>query len=130
MPRTRMSGCGWARPIPRPSGAVASDVMSGVPLSERTLRLVRRMFPSDRQAAVVAALEDRCGSGLQLWVSTSPEGLERIRFAVMKLGCGSSPEFERALAIANIDWRDVLVAAGLGSSLVAHLEWADAQWRS
>jgi hypothetical protein len=104
--------------------------MSAVQLSENTLRLVRHIFPPEDRAAVIAALEARCGSGLPLWASTTPEGLERIRLAVLKLSSGSLPQFERALAIANTDWRDVLVAAGFGNSLLAHINWLDGQIRS
>ena len=103
--------------------------MSEVQLSANTLQLVQHIFPAEDHAAVIAALEVRCGSALPLWVSTTPEGLERIRFAVLKLSCGSLPEFERAMAVANTDWRDVLVAAGFGSSLLAHISWLDAQIR-
>jgi len=103
--------------------------MSGVPLSAHTLQLVRRIFAPPDHAAVIAALETRCGSGLPLWISTTPEGLERIRFAVLKLSAGSTSEFERAIAIATTDWRDVLVAAGFGNSLRAHTDWFDAQRR-
>ena len=53
--------------------------MSAVQLSENTLRLVRHIFTAENYAAVIAALETRCGSGLPPWVSTTPEGLERIR---------------------------------------------------
>jgi len=104
--------------------------MSGVPLSANTLQLVRRIFPPPDHAAVIAALETSCGSGLPLWISTTPEGLERIRFAVLKLSAGSMSEFGRAIAIATTDWRDVLVAAGFGSSLRAHTDWFDAQRRA
>src|SRR6476620_5497992 len=104
--------------------------MSEVRLSANTLQLVRHIFPVEDHAAVIAALEIRCGSALPLWVSTTPEGLERIRFAVLKLSSGSLPQFERALAIANTDWRDVLVAAGFGNSLQAHINWLEEQLRS
>jgi hypothetical protein len=104
--------------------------MSAVQLSENTLRLVRHIFTPEHHTAVVGALETHCGSGLPFWVSTTPEGLERIRFAVLKLSSGSLPQFERALAIANTDWRDVLVAAGFGNGLQAHINWLDEQVRS
>lgn len=104
--------------------------MSRVELSENTLRLVRRIFPPEHHEAVIADLAARCGSGLPLWVPATPEGLERIRFAVLKLSHGSLPELGRAIAMANTDWRDVLVAAGFGNSLLAHINWFDAQVRA
>ena len=104
--------------------------MSSVELSENTLQLVRHIFPPNHHSAVIATLEARCGSGLPLWSASTPHGLERIRFAVLKLSSGSLPEFERAIAIANTDWRDVLVAAGFGNSLSAHINWLNAQIRA
>jgi hypothetical protein len=75
--------------------------MSEVQLSANTLQLVRHIFPPEDRAAVIAALEAQCGSGLPLWAAATPEALERIRFAVLKLSSGSLPEFERTIAIAN-----------------------------
>jgi len=104
--------------------------MAGVELSENTLRLVRHIFPPEHHAAVFATLEHRCGSSLPLWAVPTPEGLERIRFALLKLSSGSLAELERAVAIANTDWRDVLVAAGFGDALQAHIDWLDTQLRA
>jgi hypothetical protein len=101
--------------------------MSRIELSEKTLRLVRRIFPPDQHSAVTAMLADGCGSGLPLVDSPTPESLERIRFAVLKLSLGSLSELERAIAVAHSDWRDVLVAAGFGGSLRAHVDWSDQQ---
>ena len=102
-------------------------VPNPVQLSANTLQLVRCIFAPGDHAAIIATLEARCGSGLPLWASPTPEGLERIRFAVLKLSSGSLPEFERAIATANSDWRDVLVAAGFGSSALAHIHWLNEQ---
>lgn len=103
--------------------------MSDLELSENTDRLVQRIFPPEQHDGVSALLRARCGSGLPLVNPCTPESLERIRFAALKLSDGSLPQLERAVAIANIDWRDVLVAAGFGSSLSAHLDWFDDQVR-
>ncbi|HXN15352.1 MAG TPA: hypothetical protein VN878_03185, partial [Usitatibacter sp.] len=57
-------------------------------------------------------------------VDTSYELLaERIRFAVLKLSAGNFAELERHVRAAQTDWRDVLLAAGFGESVRAHLEW-------
>jgi len=101
--------------------------MSRVPLSARAASLVERLFAAELRELVIDELETQCGSALPLWQPVSPEGLERIRFAVLKLSRGSIEEFSRALEIARIDWRDVLVAAGFGDDVTAHLHWADEQ---
>ena len=89
--------------------------MSRVELTENTLRLVQRIFPPEHPGAVIESLEARCGPSLPLWHAPTPQGLERIRFAVLKLSSGSLAQFERAIELANADWRDVLVAAGLAT---------------
>jgi len=50
--------------------------------------------------------------------------LERIRFAVLKLSGGSQFALLYALRCAQIDWRDVLAAAGFADSTTAHEAWA------
>jgi hypothetical protein len=45
---------------------------------------------------------------------------ERIQAAIVLLAGGDPAELERAAALAEIDWRDVLVAAGL-----AHEDWPE-----
>ena len=52
-------------------------------------------------------------------------GLERIRFAVLKLSDGDVEKLDAAVNLAKTDWRDLLVAAGFGDSLTEHDCWAD-----
>ncbi len=68
-------------------------------------------------------LVTQCGDNLPLWHDKDPRGLERIRFAALKLSNGSLAELTRAVEIAQTDWRDVLVAAGFGHDVRAHLAW-------
>jgi hypothetical protein len=97
-------------------------------LSENTLELLRQIFPPEQHAAVATILEARCGLALPLMEAATPEALERIRFAVLKLSSGSLQELERAVSVANKDWRDVLVAAEFANSLLAHVNWFNAQF--
>jgi hypothetical protein len=46
--------------------------------------------------------------------------MERIRFAVLKLGVKSASAFESAMLLAKTDWRDLLMEAGFGEDLEAH----------
>ena len=52
----------------------------------------------------------------------------RVHLATIKLAHGDVVRFQQALAMAQTDWRDVLVAAGL-----AHADWPEvlrtAGWR-
>lgn len=71
-------------------------------------------------------MED-CGDNLPLSGAATPVGLERIRFAVLKLSGGDLNELQRAIDLAKADWRDVLVAAGFGSDPNVHKTWWPAQ---
>jgi hypothetical protein len=96
-----------------------------VPLTADTERLVELVFAPEHRAAVKDLLRSRCGAGVPLMDGASAGQLERLRFAVLRLSEGTMPELLRALDIANVDWRDVLVAAGFGSNLNAHRDWFD-----
>lgn len=94
-----------------------------VALSARTREHVHAMFAPDDVAAAERLLEERCGDGLPLIPDPTPDRLERFRFAVLRLSGGRLDRLEHAVASANRDWRDVLVAAGFANDLRAHLAW-------
>jgi hypothetical protein len=68
-----------------------------------------------------ALLERECGANLPLVADALT--LERIQIACIKLSAGSLVELERAIGVAKIDWRDVLVAAGFADDTRAHQRW-------
>jgi len=104
-------------------GARPSDRSSRTPLSPETQRRVDAFFMGAARDRATEQLATRCGANLPLWVETDPRGLERIRFAALKLSRGDLAELARAVAIAEVDWRDVLVAAGFGHDPRAHERW-------
>jgi len=95
-----------------------------VPLSKETTARVAALFrrESERQSAI-EMLRDRCGGDLPLWTDVSPQGLERIRFAVLKLSEGRMDSLRAAVTMACTDWRDALVAADFAEDPRAHLGW-------
>lgn len=96
-----------------------------IPLSADTQRVIDCWVPEGDRDSVRQLLETRCGAGVPLWSGKTPAGLERLRFAALKLGAGSPAQLQRAVELANIDWRDVLVAAGFGHDPLAHRRWFD-----
>ena len=96
--------------------------MPPIPLSYETRRRLDALFVEPDRESVANLLVTECGDKLPLWLDMSPQGLERIRFAALKLSNGSIPEL-RAVQIAQVDWRDVLVAAGFGRDVLAHEAW-------
>jgi hypothetical protein len=81
-------------------------------VSPRLETKVRRDFPAAPAARALHRL-----ATLQLPLAEQ-QSLERIQAAVVLLAAGDLYRLERAATIAETDWRDVLVAAGL-----ANLDW-------
>jgi|SRR5215471_6256395 len=95
-----------------------------VPLSPLTRRHLALLFPTVSQLEAATLLEEHCGDSLPaLGTQTTPESLERIRFAALKLSKGDLAQLHRAVDLAARDWRDLLVAAGFADDPRAHLSW-------
>jgi len=98
--------------------------VSSQPLTDRTIRLVERLFDADDAARAQRMLAEECGTTLPFCDTLDAAGLERIRFAVLMLSEGDLEKLRAMIDRASADWRDVLVAAGFGYSLTAHEQWA------
>jgi hypothetical protein len=97
--------------------------MSSIPLTISTRAKLDQLFPQEQRSEAVDLLEVKCGGGLPLIEAQGAEGIERIRCAALKISDGSLEKLHEAVQLANIDWRDVLVAAGFADSTLAHLSW-------
>jgi hypothetical protein len=95
-----------------------------IPLSELTREHVARLFPAAAQSEAAALLEEDCGDALPLLGHrATPQSLERVRFAALKISDGDLTQLRRAVELAKLDWRDLLVAAGFADDVHAHLKW-------
>lgn len=92
-------------------------------LSEATWERIRVLFPPTKHDEVAAILQNQCGNNLPFLGNETPEGLERFRFAALKLSRGRMDKLLDAVRLANTDWRDLLVAAGFADSADAHKDW-------
>ena len=70
-------------------------------LSPHTYQLIEKLFPTVEQADVTRWLLEECGQNLPFQKDTDEYGLERIRFAALKL--------LEAIELAKRDWRDLLM---------------------
>jgi hypothetical protein len=95
-----------------------------IELSQRTENLLQKLFtdPETRDLARNILVEE-CGENIPLIKNPSPEGLERIRFSVLKLSGGDLNKLGEAVKSANTDWRDLFMAAGFGEDTDAHNNW-------
>lgn len=96
-----------------------------VDLTPLTRQVIAHFFNPSSASFVEGLLVEECGSNLPLYKPTTPEGLERVRLAVLKLSNGNEDKLLEALSLAKRDWRDVLVWAGFGNDLEAHKKWAE-----
>jgi hypothetical protein len=76
-----------------------------MPMTPRLDRWIRGHYPG-RGELIVGRLS-------QLSVPLQDEPEERILAAIAVLGEADPRQFEEAVRLAQVDWRDVLVAAGL-----------------
>ena len=94
-----------------------------VDLTERTGQQIRAVFvPSDVDRAQ-RVLVSRCGANLPGLATAGPDQLERIRAAAIRVSAGSLKGLSDAIHLAELDWRDLLVAAGFADDPMAHTRW-------
>jgi hypothetical protein len=94
-----------------------------IELSRGTKRRIRALFPESEWRTVEELLLRECGDNLPLVRPTFQRLAERIRFAVLKLSAGNLDRLRSAVADAQVDWRDTLMAAGFGNDVRAHKRW-------
>ena len=95
-----------------------------VGLSPRTKRHVAALFRDQDVAVAERLLLQQCGETLPgLGASATPASLERVRFAALRQSGGRIDRLQDAVALAQVDWRDLLVAAGFADDPHAHEAW-------
>jgi hypothetical protein len=94
-----------------------------VPLSERTRKRVHALFVGPSAAEAERLLAEKCAESVPLWSENSPHGLERLRFAAIRLSGGELPRLVDSIELAHKDWRDLLDAARFAESVWSHRFW-------
>lgn len=94
-----------------------------IELSKKTSDRINLLFGDDEQQEVEDLLKIECGDNIPFCENSDKYGMERIRFAALKLSKGNMEKLVEAIELAQIDWRDLLVAAGFGEDVEAHNKW-------
>ena len=94
------------------------------PLSPRTKQLVEIFFSSKDISEASQWLEEECGNNLPSCGQQDEYGMERIRFAAIKMSKGNVLKLLKAIDEARMDWRDLLMASDFGYDVNAHENWA------
>lgn len=93
-------------------------------LSKNTKGIVHRLYKSSEAKKVCDILEFECGTEKISCEGWTPEQMERIRFAVLKLDTEKKLDLYSAIKLAQVDWRDLLISAGFAEELNSHEVWA------
>jgi hypothetical protein len=86
---------------------------------------ITRLFPPDEQEEVTPLLQEDCGTALPCADTASPEIRERVQCAALNLSEGRIDKLYDAIALAQTDWRDLLVSAGFAEDKQAHRDWKE-----
>lgn len=92
-------------------------------LSPGTRRRVDVLFSRQDREAAARLLVEECGDDLPLWKDRDPHGLERVRYAALKVSQGDLERLRQAVARARVDWRDLLAEASFETDANAHEDW-------
>jgi hypothetical protein len=95
----------------------------GPELSAETIRRVDILFPAEDRERAKALLYEQCGNNLPFAENSDMFQLERTRFAALKYSDGKLELLENAVRLAQVDWRDLLMATGFAHDVVAHRKW-------
>jgi hypothetical protein len=94
-----------------------------IPLSVRTLNLASVLFEEPELTRIKNRLVDEASDSLPFCKDATPEGMERIRYSIMKLIFQNKGNEDIAFHHAKMDWRDLFMAAGFGYSAAEHENW-------
>lgn len=92
------------------------------PLSPETERRVSILFSPETRAEASRLLAEQCGNNLPFCEKLDQFQMERWRFSALKLSEGNIEKLSKAIELAKLDWRDLLVSAGFGD-VDAHIHW-------
>lgn len=95
-----------------------------IALSNRTRERLMAVFRAHDAPEAERLLVEECAETLPLLGEpATPAGLERVRFAALKLCGGELQRLREAVVLAQADWRDLLMAAGFADDVHAHENW-------
>jgi hypothetical protein len=94
-----------------------------VALSKSTQEQLRTIFAPSFQDEVTLILVNECADNLPFLERAGPRQLDRIRLAVLRLSNGDVPKLREWVDRAKLDWRDVLMAAGVPQTDTAYHKW-------
>ncbi|MEM6286249.1 MAG: hypothetical protein AAF845_03745 [Bacteroidota bacterium] len=93
------------------------------PLLPSTRQRLDALFAGADAEAAERLLTHECGYNLPLVGDWAPEEIARLRLSALKVSGGDLDRLREAVALAKVDWRDLLMWAGFGHDASAHERW-------
>lgn len=93
-------------------------------LTAATIDRIGALFQPDEASKAANILRSRLGALIAGYRVMSPNDIERLHFAALKISEGELGKLEQAVLLAEADWRDLLMAAGFARDTMAHHTWA------
>lgn len=94
----------------------AFDLATGEPkpvgLTPAIVEEISKHFPATQHDVVREILDKECGRTIPFCREAAAQELEYIRLCVLRLSKGDMTELRKWVELANVDQRDVLLAAG------------------
>jgi len=94
----------------------AFDLATGEPkpigLTPAVIEEIGKHFPAAQHDFVKQILDQECGRTIPFCREATAQELEYIRLCVLRLSKGNLSELRKCVELANIDQRDVFLAAG------------------
>ncbi len=95
-----------------------------IELSPLTRDRVLTLFKTADVDGAERLLAHECAENLPMNSNdATPARLERVRFAAIRVSGGSLDRLREAIRLAQIDWRDLLIAADFALRVDAHERW-------
>ena len=85
-------------------------------------KLVGSCFYGKNVEVAINMLRNDCSDSVP-GVYGNPSEIERLQVSAIRLSEGELDKLQRAIRLANIDYRDLLTKAGFASDPEAHIHW-------
>jgi hypothetical protein len=100
----------------------SKDPMS-IPLSKKTIEAASLLFMEPELSIIKRRLLNEVSGNIPFCENETPAGMERIRFAVLKLVAQDKVDSDIVFSCAKIDSRDLFLLAGFADSTTEHESW-------
>lgn len=94
-----------------------------IPLTKHTMDRLMKVFDAELHEEAERILAHEVADNLYSCENKTPEEMERVRFAVIKMSEGVIERMKEWIEITKSDWNTLFVAAGFHEDYHAYKKW-------